>query len=49
LTGLTDADLAGQAFYDPTIINAFDDIDLIVAYNARFDGGLPTPPMTKLC
>lgn len=39
LTGLTDTDLAGQKFDDDTIADAFDDIDVIVAANARFDAG----------
>ena len=37
LTGLTDRDLAGQAFDERLIADAFDDVDVIVAHNARFD------------
>jgi len=37
LTGITDADLSGKAFNDEVITEFFDDVDLIVAHNARFD------------
>jgi DNA polymerase III subunit epsilon len=39
LTSLTDSDVAGQSFPVATIFEAFDDIDIIVAHNARFDAG----------
>lgn len=37
LTGLTDTDLCGQKFDDRVIAAAFDDIDLLVAFNTPFD------------
>lgn len=37
LTGLTDSMLAGQWFDDEAIGNVLDDIDVLVAHNARFD------------
>jgi DNA polymerase III subunit epsilon len=37
LTGLTDADLAGKSFDEEVIAACFDDVDVIVAHNARFD------------
>lgn len=37
LTGLTDAELAGKRFDDRSVYDAFEDIDLIVAHNAKFD------------
>jgi DNA polymerase-3 subunit epsilon len=42
LTGLTDAILAGQMFDDRLIADVFDDVDLIVAANARFDWAFMT-------
>lgn len=37
LTGITDADLAGQMFDEEAITGALADVDLIVAHNAPFD------------
>ena len=37
LTGISDADLAGQMFNERVIADMFDDVDLIVAANAKFD------------
>jgi DNA polymerase III subunit epsilon len=37
LTGLTDADLAGQRFDEEAIYSAFDDVQAIVAHNSLFD------------
>jgi DNA polymerase III subunit epsilon len=37
LTHLTDSDLAGQQFGDEEIYSTFDDVELLVAHNARFD------------
>lgn len=37
LTGLCDADLHGQAFDRAVIDDAFDDCDVLVSHNARFD------------
>ena len=37
LTGLKDADLVGQTFDENIIAACFDDVDVIVAHNARFD------------
>lgn len=37
LTGLADADLAGQVFCERVIADVFDDVDVIVAANAKFD------------
>lgn len=37
LTGISDHDLVGHAFDDATIAACFDDVDLIVAHNAKFD------------
>ncbi|QDM40678.1 3'-5' exonuclease [Altererythrobacter sp. TH136] len=39
LTGLTDADLAGEFFCEEKIFNAFSDVDVLVAHNAAFDCG----------
>jgi DNA polymerase III subunit epsilon len=48
LTGLTDADLIGQAFDDPTILHAFDDVDIVVGHNIRFDAGFLTKRFPSL-
>jgi DNA polymerase III subunit epsilon len=37
LTGLSDADLAAQQFDDEAIYAALDDVQVLVAHNARFD------------
>lgn len=37
VTGLTDADLAGHAFNEQMITDMFNDVDVIVAHNAKFD------------
>lgn len=39
LTGLTDAELAGQKFDDAEVYRAFSDVDVLVAHNAVFDRG----------
>lgn len=53
LTGLSDAELAGQCFDEPEIGRALADVDVLVSHNARFDrafltGRLPwlTQPWT---
>lgn len=39
ITGITDADVAGQKFNDDEINADFDQVDLFVAHNAPFDRG----------
>jgi DNA polymerase III subunit epsilon len=42
LTGISDLDLAGRAFDERVIADVFDDVDVIVAANAKFDRGFMT-------
>ncbi|MDF0544688.1 3'-5' exonuclease [Sphingobium sp. H39-3-25] len=51
LTGLTDADLAGQRFDDAAIVKLIGEADFVIAHNAAFDRpflDLRFPPLRRL-